>query len=47
MYYGGTYTVKSVTRTGDGETFDASQHISSGLAKYRHIVTFISYRAQH
>lgn len=37
MFYEGTYKVKSVTRTGDGETFDASQHISSGLAKYRHI----------
>jgi len=37
MHLEDTYKVKSVTRTRDGETFDASQHVSTGLAKYRHI----------
>jgi len=37
MHYECNYKVKSVTKTADGETFDASQHVRSGTGKYRHI----------
>lgn len=34
MRYEGTYKVQSVTRTTDGEVFEATQNVKSGLSKY-------------
>lgn len=34
MHYEGTYKVESVTRTTDGEVFEARQLVRSGLDKY-------------
>lgn len=34
MHYEGTYKVESITRTTDGEVFEATQHVRSGLDKY-------------
>lgn len=34
MFTEGNYKVKSVTKTADGEVFEAVQHVRSGLDKY-------------